>query len=109
MLLKYKIEINNKVICKRLKNLTNQIYKLLPVRQEGGDWEKLLQSILEECAGMQRLIINKDIFFNLLIKLQGLYSLIEELDFSCYRKTIFECLNLIDELKEEFSNDGTIE
>lgn len=38
MLLKYNIEINNSVISNRLKNLVNQIYKLLPVREEGSDW-----------------------------------------------------------------------
>lgn len=33
MLLKYNIEIDNSVILNRLKNLINQIYKLLPIRE----------------------------------------------------------------------------
>ena len=42
MILKYNIEIDNKAISHRLQNLINQIYKLLPVREELGDWEKPL-------------------------------------------------------------------
>ena len=47
MELKYKFEFNNKVIIRRLKNLTNQIYKLLPIREEQLDWEKPLETIIE--------------------------------------------------------------
>ena len=103
MLLKYNIQIQNKVIFYRLQNLINQIYKLLPSREEGVDWEKLLQTILEELAGMQRLMNcgYSNIFFPLLNKLEGLYSLIQEEDFSCYRRTIFECLGLMNELQKE--------
>lgn len=103
MILKYDIEINNKAISYRLQNLINQIYKLLPSRQEGADWVKPLQTILEELAGMQRLMNCEysEIFFPLLNKLQGLYSLIDEDDFSCYRRTIFECLGLMNELQKQ--------
>jgi len=38
MKLKYNIDINNSVINNRLQNLINQVYKLLPVREEGTDW-----------------------------------------------------------------------
>ena len=56
MILKYNIEIDNKVIYSRIQVLINQIYKLLPNREEGIDWEKPLETILEELAGMQRLM-----------------------------------------------------
>jgi len=42
-----------------------------------------------------------EIFFPLLSKLEGLYSLINEDDFLCYRRTIFECLNLMNMLQKE--------
>ena len=38
MILKYGINIEEKTINKRIKNLINQIYKLLPNREEGVDW-----------------------------------------------------------------------
>jgi hypothetical protein len=42
MILKYNIEIKKENILNRLQNLINQIYKLLPSREEGTDWEKPL-------------------------------------------------------------------
>lgn len=102
MILKYNINIDNNIVCNRLQNLINQIYKLLPVRQEGTDWQKPLETILEELAGMQRLMNcgYSEIFFPLLNKLEGLYSLVEDDDFLCYRRTIFECLGLMNDLQK---------
>ena len=101
MILKYDIDIKEQIIHNRLQNLINQIYKLLPSREEGADWEKPLQTILEELAGMQRLMNcgYSEIFFPLLNKLEGLYSLVEDDDFLCYRRTIFECLGLMNNLQ----------
>ena len=56
MILKYNIEINNEIIYHRLQGLINQTYKLLPNREEGADWEKPLETIIEELAGVQRLM-----------------------------------------------------
>ena len=102
MMLKYNINMDNLAIHNRLQNLINQIYKLLPNREEGSDWEKPLQTILQELAGMQRLMNcgYSEIFFPLLNKLEGLYSLVEDDDFFCYRRTIFECLGLMNELQK---------
>ena len=103
MILKYNIQIENKIIFNRLQNLINQIYKLLPNREEGIDWKKPLETILEELSGMQRLMDcgYPQIFFPLLNKLEGLYSLTQEMDFSCYRRTIFECLSLMNDLQKK--------
>ena len=102
MILKYNIDIEEQTIHNRLQNLINQIYKLLPSREEGVDWEKPLQTVLEELAGMQRLMNcgYSEIFFPLLNKLEGLYSLVEDDDFLCYRRTIFECLGLMNDLQK---------
>ena len=101
MILKYNIDIKEQTIHNRLQNLINQTYKLLPSREEGADWEKPLQTVLEELAGMQRLMNcgYSEIFFPLLNKLEGLYSLVEDDDFLCYRRTIFECLGLMNDLQ----------
>jgi len=102
MILKYNIDIKEQTIHNRLQNLINQTYKLLPSREEGADWEKPLQTILEELVGMQRLMNcgYSEIFFPLLNKLEGLYSLVGNDDFLCYRRTIFECLGLMNELQK---------
>ena len=59
MLLKYGLEIDKEAITVNLNRLTNQIYKLLPIREEGGDWEKPLETIMEELAGMDRLFLDR--------------------------------------------------
>ena len=71
MVIKYDVEINNEVIIKELKKITNLIYKLLPSREENIDWEKPLETIIEELAGMNRLLIDQhEILFPLLSKLE---------------------------------------
>ena len=46
------------------------------------------------------------IYFPLLNKMEGLYSLTDKNDFSCYRRTIFECLSLMNILQEELCHQN---
>lgn len=100
MVLKYNIPIDNSVIDTELKKLTNQIYKLLPNREENIDWQKPLETIMVELAGMNRLIIEyPELMLPLLSKLEGLFTLTDAKDFFIFRRTIFECLSLISDLR----------
>ena len=99
MVIKYDININNDSIIKEIEKITNQIFKLLPSREEDGDWETPLQNLIVEIAGMNRLLNDHDILFPLLCKMEGLLTLTKEDDFLLYRKNIFECLGLMNELK----------
>ena len=99
MVIKYDSEIDNEAILMNLKRLTNQIYKLLPNREEGVDWQTPLSTIIEEFAGMDRLLFGQhEILFPLLCKLEGLFTLVQEEDFARYRATIFECLSLVNKI-----------
>lgn len=99
MKIKYDIDIDKDAVVFNLKRLLNQTYKLLPNREEGGEWQKPLTTILEEFAGMDRLFLGQhEIFFSLLSKLEGLFTLTREEDFFVYRKTIFECIGLTNDL-----------
>lgn len=101
MYLKNEIEINCEDVQIILKKLINQTYRLLPTREEDGDWIKPLETILEELYGMDRVLIgHHQIFFTILCKLEGLLLLTSDLDFSLYRRTIFEVLGLLNNLKE---------
>ena len=105
MILKYNLEVENEVVLNNIKKLTNLIYKLLPNREEDLDWEKPLETIIEELAGMNRLFIGQDnIFFPLICKLEGLFTLTEQDDFLLFRRTIFECLSLIGILKKSWQD-----
>lgn len=101
MILQNGLVIEEEAVKKNLIRITNQIYKLLPSREEGADWHKLLMTLIEEIIGMKDLFINyQDKLLSLLCKLQGLYALDDEKDFLLYRRTIFECLNIINKLVE---------
>lgn len=101
MRLKRNIKIDNNSILQNLNRLTNQIYKLLPMYEEGENWQKQLDSILEEMVGMERLLIGQhDILFPLLCKLEGLFYLTERDNFDLYRNSIFKCLSLLEDLKK---------
>lgn len=97
---KYNANINKDAIIQNLKRLTNQVYKLLPNWEEGVDWKKPLTTILEEFSGMDRLFLDHHtILFTLLCKLEGLFILDEsDSGFFIFRKTVFECLGLINDL-----------
>ena len=99
MLLKYDMNIDKEAIQINLKRLTNQIYKLLPLREEGEDWVKPLENIMEELAGMDRLFIDQQSsLYKLSCKLEGLFTLTQENSFIVYRGVIFECLGIIGDL-----------
>lgn len=102
MVIKYDAEISNEVVIKELKKITNLIYKLLPSREENIDWEKPLETIIEELAGMDRLLIDQhEILFPLLSKLEGLFTLTNVEDFGFFRRTIFECLSMMNMLMKQ--------
>ena len=101
MLLKYDLYIENEAIKSNLMRLTNQVYKLLPLREEDGNWQKPLENILEEFAGMNRLFVDQQSdLFKLCCKLEGLFTLDSKEDFMSYRGVIFECLGIIGEIKK---------
>jgi len=102
MKVKYSIVINDDIIQDNFKRIINQIYKLLPTREEGSNWQKPLETIMVELSGMERLFEGQQYdFFPLLCKLEGLFSLDKDEDFSLYRRTIFECLGLLSKINND--------
>ena len=96
---KYDLQITPQVFEASIKKNINLIYKLLPMREEGQDWTKPLETILEELVGMNRLLIGlQPAMFPIICKLEGLFSLTENKDMSLFRRTIFECLSLLSKL-----------
>ena len=100
MIIKYNINLTNDVIKTDIKRIINQVYKLLPLREEGQNWQKPLQTIIEQLAGMQRLFSGQQeqSFLILLCKLEGINILIQDEQFYLYRRTIFECLSLLNQI-----------
>jgi hypothetical protein len=97
---KYNLEVSNETLNKSLKRIINLIYKLLPMREEGNDWEKPLETIIEELVGMNRLVIDlQPDLFPIICKLEGLFSLQDKQEMALYRRTIFECLSLLNKIE----------
>lgn len=97
---KYEIEFDNDAVKQNIDRITNQIFKLLPSREEGGDWQTPLQNLILEITGMKALWVDQIELFSLLCKMEALTSLTEEDDFFVFRKLIFECLGLLNGIKK---------
>lgn len=77
-----------------LKRLINQLWKLIPMRENEEDWESHLKTVIEEIAGLVEIYKNNVEGLILLSKLEGLNSEVCE-DFMVYRKTVFRCIDLL--------------
>ena len=103
MKMKYDLEMDNKSIDNFFKRIINQLYKLLPMREQGKDWEKPLETLIEQLCGMKRLMIHyqDNLFLTIICKMEGLFNLTDDTkDMSLYRRTIFECLSLLNNLNK---------
>lgn len=89
---KYEIEFTDEQIKSNVQRLTNQLWKLIPMREHNEDWQKQLETVLIEIAGLNELFTSP-ITLQLLSKLEGLN--VKETNFEIYRKTIFECISLV--------------
>lgn len=67
------------------------IFKALPLKEEGKDWKKYLEGLLIELNGMDILVSEVNLMA-VIGKLEGLKD-IEEHDM--FRKVIFDCIDLI--------------
>lgn len=98
---KYGFEFNKEEINKEIIRLTNQMWKLIPMRENDEEWQKQLATVIIDIAGKDEIFLHNSQFLQLLSKLEGLR--VVDVDFSIYRKTIFECINLINDTKLEES------
>lgn len=96
---KYDLQVTRETLNKDLKRIINLTYKLLPMREEGSEWDKLLENLIEELVGMSRLLfdLQSDLFV-IICKMEGLFSLTKDENMALYRRTIFECLSLLNRL-----------
>lgn len=93
---KYDLEIREDDCVKNVQRLTNQLWKLIPMREHEEDWQKQLDTVILEIVGLDEVFIEPS-FIQLLSKLEGLRK--EEVDFELYRKTVFESISLLREVK----------
>ena len=92
------ILIPDTIVTSNINRLTNQLWKLIPMRENKEDWLAHLDSLIIELAGLNKLCSSTDEkFLILLSKIKGLR--IEDTTFQVYRKTVFECISLLREMR----------
>ena len=87
------INFDPAVIEKNIIRLINQLWKLIPMRENNEDWEKQLNTVIIEIAGLGQVFNQEPQFLQLVSKLEGLK--VVETDFNLYRKTVFESIGLL--------------
>ena len=95
---KYNIYFSERAREKNLTRLINQLWKLIPMRENEEDWPSHLKVMIEEISGLAELYKDNEKSIILLSKLEGLQSKVCDEDFMIYRKTIFRCMDLLAEV-----------
>lgn len=90
---KYNMDFSVEDLEPNISRLTNQMWKLLPMLENNEDWEKQLDTVILEVAGMSEIFLKDPQFLQLLAKLEGLKVSFE--NFRLFRKTIFESISLL--------------
>lgn len=96
MIDKYNINFSKEEIKNEVLRLTNQLWKLIPMWENNEDWNKQLETVIVDIAGKDEIFLHDSHFLQLLSKLEGIR--VEEVEFNIFRKTVFECINIINEV-----------
>ena len=91
----YGQEWDTELVQTDLRRLVNQIWKLLPMRENEENWQKQLNTVLNELHGLHKLFGDQLDFLILLSKLEGLPQ-VE--NFMAYRLVVFSSISLLTEL-----------
>lgn len=67
------------------------------MRENDEDWHKQLDTVTLEIVGLNEIFLSFPLFLQLLSKLEGL-RVMEDIEFDLYRKTVFEAINLLQEV-----------
>lgn len=81
-----------------LKRLTNQMWKLIPMRENKENWLAQLDLVINELLGIKDIyMVADEHFLILLTKLRGLQD--SNIGFNAYRNTVFKCISLLRQLQ----------
>ena len=99
---KYNFEISRDNFDRDINRLTNQLWKLIPMRENEENWLGQLETVIIELAGLNEIFNINEKFLILLSKLEGLKTI--EIEFLTYRKTVFETISLLREIAKNELN-----
>lgn len=90
---KYDINFSKEDLEPNITRLTNQVWKLIPMLENKEDWEKQLDTVILEVAGLSEIFLKDPQFLQLLAKLEG--ARVSFNNFRLFRKTVFESISLL--------------
>ena len=99
MITKYLFDFKSQEVETTVQRLTNQTWKLIPMRENEENWQEQLNTVILEVAGLNEIFSGTQ-FLQLLSKLEGLK--VQDTDFRFYRKSIFECISILQGLRNDF-------
>lgn len=97
----YNVEVSVDSVKNNLTRIRNQIFRLLPTREENGEWIKPLETLIIELTGFFELFPSQENILSLVCKLEGLKTGGDEVDFMLFRRTIFETCSLVGKVIDE--------
>lgn len=77
--------------------MIKNIYKILPLKDEGKNWDKYLEGLLVELNGLNQLCEDLN-YVSLISKLEGLFS-IDPNNQKLFRKIIFDCIDALKKIE----------
>lgn len=92
-----KYDLDKSVVQADINRLTNQLWKLIPMREHQENWLRQLNTVIIEIAGLNEIFKSELDYTILLSKLEGLK--VVEVEFEDYRKTVFESISLLREMR----------
>lgn len=58
MILKYDVLVSKETFAKNCQRLTNQMWKLLPMRENDENWTRQLDTVINEVVGLNELMLH---------------------------------------------------
>lgn len=81
-------------VVSNMKRLINQIWKLIPMRENSEDWKKQINLVIIEIIGLQEVFSNRLNLLKILSELEGLKKY-EEIEFFQFRSIVFSIISLM--------------
>lgn len=95
---KYSSDFSVESVNKNISRLINQCWKLIPMKENNENWQKQIETLTIEFAGLNEIFYTQPQILQVLSKLEGL-SVIDP-EFPLYRKTVFEVISLTQGLRD---------
>lgn len=86
--------VEKQVVANDIARLINQVWKLIPMRENNENWKKQIDFLLVEVRGLQALFNEHLDFLIVISSLEGLRSS-DDIEFVHYRSVVFSIISLL--------------